>query len=421
MLDELGGFDEQFRLYGEDIELCYRAAKAAGSGGMCRRRWSLTDAPRDRPRSCSPATRSGTGAGSCDSCGSTRSVCVRLDAIGSRRLRPSGLRIRIRHGRRALRSPRTASSGPTGLARRDWRWQVGGSSGCFARPGAGLRGLLAYDERGVVQYLQLEDVDDRTTSDWDGSNFVVVSTTRNAIAWIALRKPSKLDGTGPGDAWHINSLTTTKGRHLLAAAFGDFTRHRGGSTGPSRTRVRLRCRDGQAIVCGRTAHHPRLLDGRWVVCNSRDHGSSSSSQRVQSGSAWSCADGHAGSPLPIATSSWAKARPATGPQRRASGSLGNPATSLAGGRPDRSAVPRDLRSPARARSVGGGVRIAFATNPLRLAEQAQRDTSLPAQASSPQGSGRAASRFRSRPAGSRSPGSCPKCSRAERCSGRNAP
>jgi N-acetylglucosaminyl-diphospho-decaprenol L-rhamnosyltransferase len=28
MLDELGGFDPAFRLYGEDIDLCYRAAKA---------------------------------------------------------------------------------------------------------------------------------------------------------------------------------------------------------------------------------------------------------------------------------------------------------------------------------------------------------------------------------------------------------
>src|SRR5262249_24066766 len=28
LLDELGGLDEGFRLYGEDIDLCYRAAKA---------------------------------------------------------------------------------------------------------------------------------------------------------------------------------------------------------------------------------------------------------------------------------------------------------------------------------------------------------------------------------------------------------
>ena len=38
MLDELGGFDERFRLYGEDIELCYRAAKAGWE------RWYVPDA-----------------------------------------------------------------------------------------------------------------------------------------------------------------------------------------------------------------------------------------------------------------------------------------------------------------------------------------------------------------------------------------
>jgi GT2 family glycosyltransferase len=38
MLEELGGFDERFRLYGEDIELCYRAAKSGWE------RWYVPDA-----------------------------------------------------------------------------------------------------------------------------------------------------------------------------------------------------------------------------------------------------------------------------------------------------------------------------------------------------------------------------------------
>src|SRR4029079_16084514 len=38
MLDELGGYDAGFRMYGEEIDLCYRAAKAGWE------RWSVTGA-----------------------------------------------------------------------------------------------------------------------------------------------------------------------------------------------------------------------------------------------------------------------------------------------------------------------------------------------------------------------------------------
>jgi N-acetylglucosaminyl-diphospho-decaprenol L-rhamnosyltransferase len=38
MLDELGGFDPGFRLYGEDIDLCYRAARAGWE------RWYVVEA-----------------------------------------------------------------------------------------------------------------------------------------------------------------------------------------------------------------------------------------------------------------------------------------------------------------------------------------------------------------------------------------
>ena len=49
MLDEIGGYDSGFRMYGEDIDLCYRAARAGWArwyvpGAVVRHRWDrLTD------------------------------------------------------------------------------------------------------------------------------------------------------------------------------------------------------------------------------------------------------------------------------------------------------------------------------------------------------------------------------------------
>ena len=80
MLDELGGLDPGYRLYGEDIDLCYRAAKAGWE------RWYVPAASRhaplrgrDRPPLPHAGARSGTGAGSRGSCGSTPSDFERFD------------------------------------------------------------------------------------------------------------------------------------------------------------------------------------------------------------------------------------------------------------------------------------------------------------------------------------------------------
>ena len=80
MLDELGGLDAGFRLYGEDIDLAYRAAKAGWE------RWYVPDAVvrhdvRGGDRQALPhaATRSGTCAGCRASCASIPSGFASCD------------------------------------------------------------------------------------------------------------------------------------------------------------------------------------------------------------------------------------------------------------------------------------------------------------------------------------------------------
>ena len=78
MLDELDGFDAGYRLYGEDIDLCYRAAKAGWE------RWYVPEAivthahAAVTDRTFLTRRTSGTGAGSDASSASTPSVCAAL-------------------------------------------------------------------------------------------------------------------------------------------------------------------------------------------------------------------------------------------------------------------------------------------------------------------------------------------------------
>ena len=72
MLEQLGGLDEGYHLYGEDIDLAYRARQ--GRLGALVRPGSRRRPPppgRHRPAASSRAARSGTGAASPASCAST--------------------------------------------------------------------------------------------------------------------------------------------------------------------------------------------------------------------------------------------------------------------------------------------------------------------------------------------------------------
>ena len=133
--------------------------------------------------------------------------------------------------------------------------------------------LLVYDARGIRRYLRLDDVLDPHDVVWDPLReaYVIVSSLTNSVHWMAT------DGTplrrrllpGAGDSWHVNSLLWA-GQRLYASAFGDFRRHREWKShfGDERGVV-LDLESGEPVLRGlECPHHPRLVDGSWVICDS---------------------------------------------------------------------------------------------------------------------------------------------------------
>lgn len=250
-----------------------------------------------------------------------------------------------------------------------------------AEPGFGSE-LLVYDERGVISYMRLDEVDDPHDVLWDGNSFVIVSSTRNAIFWIG---PSgeivrRWQAPGEGDAWHLNSLATFDGK-LAATAFGEFDSHRAWTEqDPVGAGFVFDLETGERLVSGLTCpHDPRLFDGGWVVCNSKDH------ELVACDAA-----GHVtrrlrlnGWTRGIATS---KRSIFVGESAARDGSDVRRTASIAVVSQPRWRVVDRTSLPSREvydllfvpRGLVSGIRAGFRTNPLRTAEQEQHDLFLSA-------------------------------------------
>jgi acetolactate synthase-1/2/3 large subunit len=139
--------------------------------------------------------------------------------------------------------------------------------GDFAAPGE----LLVYDATGIERYYRIDRLNDPHDLAWDGNHYIVVSAGENSILWIAKNGEIEKESKFPGqpDSWHLNSLYLHNGE-LFVAAFGRFngyrewTQHAGEPCG-----MVFNHATGKDVIAGLDRpHHPRKIDGDWVVCNS---------------------------------------------------------------------------------------------------------------------------------------------------------
>lgn len=131
--------------------------------------------------------------------------------------------------------------------------------------------VLIYDQRGVQQYLRIDELSDAHNVAWDGQHLIVASTGKNSLLWISISGEVIRRWRAPGedDSWHLNDLTIREGR-VIGCAFGKYPVYRG-YKGHEHDRhgfiFDLESGEVQASgLCG--PHNPRFFDGYWSVCDS---------------------------------------------------------------------------------------------------------------------------------------------------------
>lgn len=130
--------------------------------------------------------------------------------------------------------------------------------------------LLVYDAHGVFRYQRLDDV-------WGAHDVLprdgytlVVATGHNIVYRVDDAGATPWWHTGAReDTWHVNCLTEVDGT-VYMTAFGIFDARRAWDTDrDARSGVLVRLPDAHVVLSGLTQpHHPRWIDGTWVVCNS---------------------------------------------------------------------------------------------------------------------------------------------------------
>jgi acetolactate synthase I/II/III large subunit len=131
--------------------------------------------------------------------------------------------------------------------------------------------ILFYDEAGVRKYLRVDGACNPHYVDWDGENYVLLSTWTNGVVWVSPEGEIKRRWQLPGenDSWHLNCVFVKDGE-LYLTAFGDLRRHREHIANQRKPQgMLLKHSTGERVVTGLACpHSPRYFDGAWAVCSS---------------------------------------------------------------------------------------------------------------------------------------------------------
>jgi len=238
--------------------------------------------------------------------------------------------------------------------------------------------LLLYDSRGVKRYLRLDELSDPHDVLFTKEGFVVVSTSTNTVLWLSEvgEVVRSWKAPGEGDAWHLNSLADDGGR-LIASAFGRFQSHRQWAFEETRgVGFVFDLATGEDILTGLWCpHDPHRLEEGWIVCNSAGR------EVVE-------LDEKGASVRRLQLDGWARGLAVDdktlfvgeSASRTADGAYAESAAIVVVDR-DTWRVEERVRVPCRElydlvlapRTLLGGIRTAFRTNPLRVAEHDQAE------------------------------------------------